>query len=207
MNERLILCSNSSCHSGTALDLPYVYSTSGQIKEPSELPSPSRHKHPLTAFLSDIAAGLGKGLLGAGMSYARGDVGGMVKGLFSTIKEATGSNSADEKTKQTRTSGADVVMLSGCKDSQTSADATEAGKATGAMSYAFVKVLDEVSWLCVQCGEGRKRTDRAHNHDQFPQLTYQQMLNATRDVLVSKYSQKPQLSSSHPMDLNLLFVI
>lgn len=47
-----------------------------------------------------------------------------------------GSNSeAAEKTKQTRTSPADVIMWSGCKDSQTSADASEAGKATGAMSY------------------------------------------------------------------------
>lgn len=32
------------------------------------------------------------------------------------------------------------------------------------------------------------------------------MLNTVRDELRSKYSQKPQLSSSHPMDTNLLFV-
>ncbi|PWN95881.1 hypothetical protein FA09DRAFT_346980 [Tilletiopsis washingtonensis] len=155
-----------SCHSGTALDLPYVYTTSGNIKEPN------------------VVAGLGKGLMGAGMSYARGDVGGMIKGLMSTFKEATGSSGAEQVTKETRSSGADVVMLSGSKDSQTSADATIAGKATGAMSYAFVKVMNE-----------------------YPQLSYLQLLNATRDVLVEKYSQKPQLSSSHPMDLNLLFVI
>lgn len=42
-----------SCHSGTALDLPYVYSTSGTIKEPN------------------IVAGVGKGLMGAAMNYAR----------------------------------------------------------------------------------------------------------------------------------------
>ena len=83
-----------------------------------------------------------------------------------------------------RSSGADVIMLSGCKDSQTSADATEAGKATGAMSWAFIKVLTE-----------------------YPQLTYLQLLNATRDALAMKYSQKPQLSASHPIDMNLLFVI
>lgn len=108
----------------------------------------------------------------------------MLKGLLSTVTTAKNTNSAEEVTKQTRSSGADVVMLSGCKDSQTSADASEAGKATGAMSYAFVKVLSE-----------------------FPQLTYNQLLNATRDTLVEKYSQKPQLSSSHPIDMNLLFVI
>jgi hypothetical protein len=41
------------CHSGTALDLPYVYSTEGKIKEPN------------------LLAEAGQGLLGAGMSYLR----------------------------------------------------------------------------------------------------------------------------------------
>ncbi|KAK0554767.1 Ca(2+)-dependent cysteine protease [Tilletia horrida] len=127
-----------SCHSGTALDLPFVYATSGQIKEPN------------------VVAGVGKGLLSAGMAYARGDMGGLIKGLFGTFNEARNTESAEAFTKANRASGADVVMLSGCKDSQTSADATEAGKATGAMSWAFIKVLTE-----------------------YPQLTYSQLLNAT----------------------------
>ncbi|TKY89388.1 hypothetical protein EX895_001919 [Sporisorium graminicola] len=155
-----------SCHSGTALDLPYVYTTSGNVKEPN------------------VIASVGKGIMGAAMEYARGDVMGMAKGLFSTFTTAKNTSGAEEITKQTRSSGADVVMLSGCKDSQTSADATEAGKATGACSYAFLTVMN-----------------------QYPQLTYKQMLNAVRDVLASKYSQKPQLSSSHPIDMNLLFVV
>lgn len=33
------------------------------------------------------------------------------------------------------------IMWSGCKDSQTSADTSEAGQATGAMSYAFTTAL------------------------------------------------------------------
>ncbi|CDR88122.1 probable MCA1-Metacaspase [Sporisorium scitamineum] len=155
-----------SCHSGTALDLPYVYTTSGNVKEPN------------------VMASVGKGIMGAALEYARGDVIGMAKGLFSTFNTARNTNGAEEITKQTRSSGADVVMLSGCKDSQTSADATEAGKATGACSYAFLTVMN-----------------------QYPQLTYKQMLNAVRDVLASKYSQKPQLSSSHPIDMDLLFVV
>ncbi|KDN46819.1 hypothetical protein K437DRAFT_256096 [Tilletiaria anomala UBC 951] len=155
-----------SCHSGTALDLPYVYATSGKIKEPN------------------VFTDVGKGILGAAMEYARGDVMGMAKGLFSTFNTARNTNSAEDITKQTKSSGADVVMLSGCKDSQTSADTVEAHKATGAMSWAFIKVLTT-----------------------YPQLTYLQLLNCTRDELAAKYSQKPQMSSSHPLDLNLLFVI
>ena len=155
-----------SCHSGTALDLPYVYATSGKIKE------------------QNVVTGVGKGIMGAAMDYARGDIGGMVSGLFSTFRTATNSGSAEEYTQMTRSSGADVIMLSGCKDSQTSADATEAGKATGAMSWAFISVMN-----------------------QWPQLSYLQLLNATRDMLAAKYSQKPQMSASHPMDMNLLFVM
>ncbi|CAO1621815.1 unnamed protein product [Parajaminaea phylloscopi] len=155
-----------SCHSGTALDLPYVYATSGNIKEPN------------------VVAGVGKGLMGAAMNYAQGNIGGMLKGLMGTFNEARNTESAEAFTKANRSSPADVVMLSGCKDAQTSADAVEAGKATGAMSWAFIEVLT-----------------------QYPRLSYLQLLNATRDLLASKYSQKPQLSSSHPIDLNMEFTI
>jgi hypothetical protein len=104
--------------------------------------------------------GIGKGLLSAVGDYARGDVMSVAKDLFSTFKTATTSKSAQERTIATRSSGADVIMLSGCKDAQTSADASDAGKATGAMSWAFIKVMNETS-----------------------QLSYQGLLCATRDLL------------------------
>ncbi|CAE6424256.1 unnamed protein product [Rhizoctonia solani] len=155
-----------SCHSGSALDLPYIYSTEGKIKEPN------------------LLAEAGQGLLAAGMSYARGDMGGVFKGIGGLLKTATGGQKkADEYARQTRTSAADVISWSGCKDSQTSADTVEAGEATGAMSYAFIEVLK-----------------------QKPQQTYQELLNNIREVLRNKYSQKPQLSSSHPMDTTILFI-
>ncbi|WVQ83251.1 metacaspase-1 [Cryptococcus sp. DSM 104549] len=155
-----------SCHSGTALDLPYVYSTEGTIKEPN------------------LLAEAGQGLLGAGMSYLRGDTSGMIKGIMGLGKKVMNQNSgATEKTRQSKTSPADVIMWSGCKDSQTSADTQEAGKATGAMSYAFIAALN-----------------------MNPQQSYLQLLNSIRDVLKGKYDQKPQLSASHPMDTNLLFI-
>lgn len=65
------------------------------------------------AAIADVAMGFGKGVMGAAMDYARGDVMGMAKGLFTTIKTATSTNGAEQVTKDTRTSGADVVMLSG----------------------------------------------------------------------------------------------
>ncbi|KAI0710229.1 caspase domain-containing protein [Earliella scabrosa] len=155
-----------SCHSGSALDLPYIYSTEGKIKEPN------------------LAAEAGQGLLSAVGSYARGDMGGVFSSMSGLLKVATGSNArAEKKSRETKTSPADVISWSGCKDSQTSADTFEAGQSTGAMSYAFISCLRE-----------------------NPQQSYQQLLINIRTILKEKYSQKPQLSSSHPIDVNLLFI-
>lgn len=57
-----------------------------------------------------------------------------------------------------------------------SADATIASQATGAMSWAFVTALKK-----------------------NPQQSYVQLLNSIRDELSTKYTQKPQLSCSHPL--------
>jgi hypothetical protein len=57
-----------------------------------------------------------------------------------------------------------------------SADATIASQATGAMSWAFITALK-----------------------QNPQQSYVQLLNSIRDVLQTRYTQKPQLSCSHPL--------
>jgi hypothetical protein len=40
-----------------------------------------------------------------------------------------------------------------------------------------------------------------------PQQTYLELLNSIRDILRAKYSQKPQLSASHPVDLSLQFTM
>ena len=55
----------------------------------------------------------------------------------------SGDSAAREKTKQTRTTEADVIQFSGCKDEQTSADAMIGGQATGAMSYALITCLQK----------------------------------------------------------------
>jgi len=154
------------CHSGSALDLPYEYGIQGVLKEPN------------------LLAEAGQGLLGAGMSYLRGDMSGVIKTGTALFKKVTSGRGATERARQTKTSPADVIQFSGCKDYQTSADAVEQGQATGAMSWAFREVLTKQ-----------------------PQQSYHSLLVAVRELLAGKYQQKPVLSASHPIDTNLLFII
>ncbi|KAI9454194.1 caspase domain-containing protein [Russula earlei] len=88
---------------------------------------------------------------------------------------------------QAKATPADVVCFSGCKDTQTSADVVQGGVAIGAMSYALLKVL--------------KRN---------PQITYIDLLRGVRshsEILRKKYSQKPQLSASQPLNAMLNFIM
>lgn len=155
-----------SCHSGTALDLPFVYSTKGVLKEPSAIKDVGM----------DVLTSLG--------SYARNDAIGALMGLGKAAKRAMSGNSATQKTRQTKFSPADVISFSGCKDNQTSADANQGGTSAGAMSYSFLTVMG-----------------------QDPNQTYISLLNNVRSVMMGKFSQKPQLSCSHPLDMNLRFTI
>ncbi|KAF9926528.1 Ca(2+)-dependent cysteine protease [Linnemannia zychae] len=153
------------CHSGSALDLPFMYSTTGQLKD------------------QNILQGVGSGIMGAGMSYLRGDLGGVMNSLGGIGKKINRPNR--QRIIQTKSSPSDCIMFSGCKDNQTSMDSNEAGfGSTGAMTYAFITALSA-----------------------NPRQSYLQLLNSIRDILRAKYEQKPQLSSSHPVDLNLIFTM
>jgi len=108
-----------SCHSGSALDLPYIYSTQGVLKEPN------------------LAKEAGQGLLGIVSSYARGDLGGVASTAMGLFKKATKGDDVYQQNLRTKTSPADVVMWSGSKDDQTSwvisarAQSVEANPVTG----------------------------------------------------------------------------
>ena len=91
-----------SCHSGSALDLPYIYSTQGVLKEPN------------------LAKEAGQGLLSIVSSYARGDLGGVASTAMGFFKKATSGDEAYQRNLRTKTSPADVIMWSGSKDDQTS---------------------------------------------------------------------------------------
>ena len=91
-----------SCHSATALDLPYVYSTQGMIKEPN------------------LAREAGQGLLNVVSACARSDLDGAGDSIVSVFKKAATGEEAHQRSLATKTSAADVVMFSGSKDNQTS---------------------------------------------------------------------------------------
>lgn len=91
-----------SVHSGTTLDLPYIYSTPGISKEPNS------------------AKEAGQGLLGVISANTPGDLGAVANDLMGFFKKATQGDDAYNKTMAAKTSGADVVMLSGCRDDKTS---------------------------------------------------------------------------------------
>ncbi|KAL1407824.1 Ca(2+)-dependent cysteine protease [Vanrija albida] len=117
------------------------------------------------------------------MDYAtRGPAMAMID-AFGTAQHMFHMHKGNKVLRDTRTAPADVIAWGGCKDSQTSADASQNGAATGAMSWAFVTAL------------------RAN-----PNLTYQQLLVALRNLMAQGgYSQKPQLSACHPIDVNTPF--
>lgn len=155
-----------SCHSGSALDLPYLYSTQGTLKE------------------ANLLRDTGEGLIDVLGHYSRGDVGSVLSTGLGLIKKATTGRKAEEKAKKIKASPADVIQWSGSKDTQKSADTTEGGQATGAMSHAFISALTK-----------------------NPQQSYHQLLNSIRTELSGKYAQKPQLSCSHPLDTSLLYIM
>ncbi|KAL8685608.1 MAG: hypothetical protein Q9218_007654 [Villophora microphyllina] len=75
--------------------------------------------------------------------------------------------------------GKSVFMFSGCRDDQTSADANIGGSHVGAMSWALLETLYS-----------------------RPGQSYIQVLQNTRQLLVGKYQQVPQLSVGTKVDLD-----
>ncbi|KAJ7676861.1 peptidase C14, caspase domain-containing protein [Mycena polygramma] len=115
-----------SCHSGTALDLPYIYDHHGRLKGPH----------------------------------------------------------VSQRARARKGTSADVISLAACKDGQTSADTFEGGEAVGAASHAFIKAIE-----------------------MHPTQSYREFLQNVRVILHPRYSQKPQLGSSHPIDTSLRFIM
>jgi hypothetical protein len=87
-------------------------------------------------------------------------------------------DNSTENTKETETIG-NVIMLSGCMDNQTSADAFINSKFQGAMTWSFLDTVNK-----------------------NPNVTWKELITTMRSSLkTSTYQQIPQLSSGKKLDL------
>lgn len=79
---------------------------------------------------------------------------------------------------------AKIVMLSGCKDHQTSADAYIENQATGALTYALLKSVEKKNY----------------------NLTYLHLLDTVHNILKQgEFTQRPQLSASYKLSPTKMF--
>jgi metacaspase-1 len=153
------------------LDLPYCYNVNGDL----EIVEMNKAKGQAKLVATGVRFILDGNKQAAMQSLTQG---------FKQLMEGdkTGNSAARKKTMETRTTEADVVSFSGCKDNQTSADASIDGEATGAMTYALIRVLKD-------------------HH----QLEYTDLLRKMRQTLEGKYTQVPMLSAGRKIDLTTSF--
>ncbi|KAK0639722.1 peptidase C14, caspase domain-containing protein [Cercophora newfieldiana] len=165
------------CHSGSACELPFVFR-----------PDAEGNVNMLDTFKKGVGLVRAAGdLLDGGLSMDKVDDAKMLLGgatdFFHSLRYGGGADEdglAKESFQENwESEGKDVWMFSGCRDDQTSADATIAGAATGAMSWAFMKTMRE-----------------------NPEQSYVNVLQNTRTALVENYSQVPQLSCGGRYDLD-----
>ncbi|ODV59703.1 caspase family protein, partial [Ascoidea rubescens DSM 1968] len=156
------------CHSGTALNLPYVYSSKGLVK----------HKN----LLKDTTVNS----IGLISNASNGDFNGAYKNASYVCKRIANNKSKLQKEQiiKMKSSLADVISFSGCKDDEKSVDTSFNGVSIGAMSYALISVLSA-----------------------SPQQSYISLLISMRYYLKDHFQQKPQLSSSHPINVQHQFTI
>lgn len=130
------------CHSGSAVELPYTYrpDADGNVN-----------------LVNNVKEGINlamkaSNLLQGGFRMDRLDDARSLVAEASTFFHSLrhGSQPADEQglvaeqfEEDWRSENKDAWMFSGCADDQTSADTSMQGLATGAMSWAFLKVMRE----------------------------------------------------------------
>jgi hypothetical protein len=132
------------CHSGSACELPFVYrpDEEGNINIIDHIKKGKALIHAAGqlmrgGFHRDKIADA-KMLLGGATDF--------FNGLTHAREEADEEGLAAEQFSEDKDwdqEGKDVWMFSGCRDDQTSADATISGAATGAMSWAFIGTMRE----------------------------------------------------------------
>ncbi|KAK4945520.1 hypothetical protein LTR66_014379 [Elasticomyces elasticus] len=171
------------CHSGSAIELPFVYRSDADgnvnlmdnVKQGMHLVGAATHL--IQGGFTINKVGEAKQLIAGATSFFRGLT-------HSGGHQEAGLN-PEEFEEDWVSERKMVTMFSGCRDDQTSADASISGANVGAMSWAFLEVM--------------KRE---------PNPTYLATLQMTRQILgESKYQQVPQLSVGVQFDLNSPLII
>ncbi|XP_014557452.1 hypothetical protein COCVIDRAFT_97286 [Bipolaris victoriae FI3] len=171
------------CHSGSALELPYVYrsDSDGQISLMDNLKT---GLHLAEEARDIISGGFTFDKVGEAQQLLAG-ASSFFKGLRHMGEEQEEGLEDGEFADQYGHERKMVTMFSGCKDEQTSADAHIQGRATGAMTWAFLEMM--------------KTTERP---------SYAETLKYTRKLLdESNYTQIPQLSCGLDIDLDEMTLV
>ena len=120
-----------SCHSGTIMDLPYIYHATEKQYEKAHKKENSgfMHRHKIGFSSLTSIAGLGATIASVATTEA------LYQGKKKTRQEIL---------EHLNTTKAMVFQISGCRDEQTSADTNAlSGTSTGAMSYAFITAMNQ----------------------------------------------------------------
>ncbi|KXT01407.1 hypothetical protein AC579_279 [Pseudocercospora musae] len=168
------------CHSGSAIELPYVYRSDedGNVSMLDNVQAGMRlvgaASHLIQGGFTFDKVDEARQLFAGATSFFRG----LTHQQEETDQYGLGTQDfaqeyAGEQQKQ-------IWMYSGCRDDQTSADASIAGSHVGAMSWAFLECMKQFG----------------------PRQSYIQVLQNTRQILRGRYQQVPQLSVGYEQDLN-----
>ena len=93
---------------------------------------------------------------------------------------------------------ANIIKISGCRDSQTSADAYIEGKYQGALTFSFLKCMDdlEYNFTAKQLIQRCKLYLNSNNYPQIPTLTFSQM-NSLDEIVMGNselFVTKPNIN-------------
>jgi len=170
------------CHSGSAVELPYVFRADedGNVSMMDNVQAGMRlmgaASHLIQGDFTIDKVGEARQLFAGAQSFFRGLTHRPAEvDQYGLSQEDFAQEYSGEQPKQ-------VWMYSGCRDDQTSADASIAGSHVGAMSWAFLECMRQFG----------------------PRQSYIQVLQNTRMILKGRYAQIPQLSVSYEQDLNYM---
>jgi len=171
------------CHSESIMDLPFTYNINGNL----EIIENDKNQS-----IATLVAGGTRFLLDGNKKQVKNIFKTEISNLVGAAmgKDTSSNDTAHAKLAEQNQTNADILMFSGCKDDQSSADAKIDGKASGAMSYALVKTL--------------KKQYKGNTHHP---ITYTELLREMRTVLEGKYTQVPQLSAGRKLVLDHPFQI